>query len=631
MLDLARFLVGVALLALGPGWLLTHPLRRALARAERVVVALAVGVLASGVVLFRWNTWVEGRPGAPDGGLLLWILCGLASLAALALSLRDRGALRAAADGRRVAALLGLVALAPLPMVAVLIAPNGRLTPVDVERTQDEPLHQVLVGEFLRPGPVQVPWLAGHPMSPYEFLTPATQAAFVRAAGVDPMRLADRYLPVGLSALACATAFVLIRRLTSSDGAAGLGAASLAWAGDPSAIALFTSQLHSALAYVACACGVLLLHLGLDEDRAPPARRAALGLAAFAFGCVFQLKTTLFATLALAMVGLAAWRIVTSRRLDVLGTGVAMAVVMAVLGTEYVEAATASPLSFSPGRAYAMVLSELPAPWSALGASRLVALAVGLPLALVAALNLKLAGVPWAVARFRAGARPGAAATFLILAAAVGTVLMISVYAPANPGSLVPFWFAQHPLLLTGQTILGAGAAAWVGRAAGRMRALRWSGLAIPGVLSLVALPGLMGDDPLRFPLAEVRCGEWLFAHTDPADPVLIPEAALGVALYSLRPMVYVHVPIFEGDKPNEIAPAQFLEQILAAAHARRALVAGVFEEPDVRRVRELARRTGARFLYVAPPALLSVSPEEAFGAPVARCGGEGAIFEIAR
>ncbi len=617
-----RFVGASIALVLVPGWVLVHPVRRRLQAAERFVLVPILGGLATGAAHYLWNIHADGVGALPGTDVFLAVWCVGFAVAAVALRVRSGPVPRARSDAKLWITLALLIA--PVPPTVLFATPNGRATEHYVESDMDEFLHYAIVGEFLRPGPVQLPWLAGYPMPPYQYVEPSLRAAYVRAAGVDPIRLATRLLPIPLVGLACAAGYVLARRLLRSHMAALLAALSLVYAGDYFTVWGFVLQAHSVVAYLALAAGVTLLDVARGSRC-----RGALVLGAFSLALIFQLKTPLYVTCAFALVAAAAIDLARRRDATIFWIGVLTAAFTLPLATGYLTSATSNPLGFFPGEAYAHIARQLPAPWDALGALRPVAFVVGSVLMLTAAANLKLLGLGWMRRALRRGVRPGSAALFLLSAVAIGTVLVGSVYVPTNLDTPAPFWFLQHPLLMTAQLMFGAGIAEWLRRPGRLSRRAGCVLLALPALCVAPFLPTMIGEDPTLFPRAEVDCARWLLEGSDPADRVLARETALSFPVFSLRPSVYTHVPSVAGEKDNGVAPEAYLAEMLAVARERRAKANAWFEAPTAGDALQLATELEARWVYLGPGEELAFEPESALGAAVTTCGRGGRLYRV--
>ncbi|MFN7950992.1 MAG: hypothetical protein U0610_04655 [bacterium] len=639
--ETAQLGIATVLLVGLPGWVLTQPLAAALDRDERCVVAGNLGLATTALVHLLWNSHLAPIAWLPDTTTALRAGCAGATLVAAIRWLRARRApAPRASEARRGAGWLTLaMALAPIPALLPFATPNGQLDATGIRFDMDELTHFYLVGSLLREGPPSVSTLAGFPMPPYQFLVPSLTAAYLRIVDVDPIVLQCRWLPLVTIALASASFWILARRWLTSAHAAVLATLALAYAGDPVTTWGLTSQTHSAVAYASFACATFLL--GAGSEPSPPrvgaaaggGRAAALVAAGVLVATLFQSKAPLFFTAAgalgtFALDGL--WRRRDPRGVAALA---AMIASVAVIGIDHWGSVRGSPLGLAPGANVAAALASLPAPWNVLGGSRAIGFVLGLVLIVALVGNLRWLALPWWLRRARRSRSISPATGFLLAAIAGGLVAADVVHEPDHPASLAPLWFVQHPLLIASQLAAGAAASAWLlaaPRAAYRRRCAALAALAL-GSTALFTIALGVGDDPLRFERAERDCGAWLREHSALDARVLHAPARTGLPIFSLRASVLALEPILKGEKPNAIAPTEYLDRLHATVAARRAEVERFFATPDAEEARAIARRLDASFLFLGEHDPIAVDPTTTFGAPLTSCGEGGRVFPLAR
>ncbi|MBK7977207.1 MAG: hypothetical protein IPK07_29415 [Deltaproteobacteria bacterium] len=138
-----------------------------------------------------------------------------------------------------------------------------------------------------------------------------------------------------------------------------------------------------------------------------------------------------------------------------------------------------------------------------------------------------------------------------------------------------------------------------------------------------------VGDEPQRFERAERDCGEWLREHTALDARVLHDPERTGLPIFSLRASVLALEPILRGDKPNGIAPPDYMAALTRAVDERRAAVGRFVAATRASEANAIADELGASYLFLGGDDPLGVDPVEAFGTPLTTCGGEGRIFAV--
>ncbi len=644
----ARLLAATLLFGVVPGWLLTEPLARRLARSERWVVGTVTGLVATGLFHYLWNVHVAAIAGAPGTTVALIGWCALTSCGALGCMGWAR---RAPAASDRDAPLVAdarldvgwTLALFLLPVAASLpfATPNGRVGESVVSFDLDEFTHLNLVASMLRAGPPTANSLAGFPMPPYQFLVPSLSAAYVRVTAVDPILLHCRWLVILTLGLATSAAFVLARRLLETRRAAVIAALTLCFAGDAFTTWGFVTEIHSAVAYASLVVALTLLAIvwqPRDAGQSGLARRrgvadaSALLLAGLLIASLFQSRAPLFFTCGGAL-GLVAIERTLLRRDLRAWLAVATALMWGVaLGGGAGGSIRDSPLGLGPGANGAALLAHLPAPFDLLGQSRWLGLGVGVVAVIGGVANLRLVGLPTLIRAVRSGGRPGPVALFLATAVALGLGAANVVYERGNAGGIAPLWFVQHPLLLASQLAAGMAIDAWIARArqaAGARRRTLVAAFSCVALTALVTLSLGAGEDPQTFERVERDCGEWLRAHTAVDDAVLHHPRRTGLPMFALRASVLSLEPILEGSKLNGLAPESYMNLLRREVAERRAALDRFFTTSDPAVAVDVARRYRARYLFLGPGETLAFSADSAFGAPATRCGVGGTIHPL--
>lgn len=635
--ETSRLAIATVALVVLPGWALTTPLARRISPADRAVCAGVLGLVTTALVHYLWNTHLAARPSWPgtDAALRAW--CAASALVVIGAASRGRPRHRAPTrDEARWRGALAALAFAAVPALFPFADPNGRIDDAGISFDMDELTHFYLVGSMLRPGPPSVSTLAGFPMPPYQFAVPSLTAAYLRIVDVDPIHLQCRWLPLLTFALIATSAAVLARRVLGSPVAAVAAALALLYAGDAATTWGLVGQTHSAVAYATFVVAAFLVLTALDARDGSPASSpratsdgastAAMIASGWLFASLFQSKAPLFFTSGAALGWLALVRLVTRRDPRTLVALATMVIAACLIASDRWGSVRYSPLRIAPGSNLAAALSMLPPPWSKLGASPALAFAAGLPLVALVIGNVRWLGLrsAWRTSQLRPGL--DSARHLLGAASLAGLVAANIVYEPDNPGGLAPLWFAQHPLLVVSQLVAGIGfASMW------RRRRVAIAAASAAVTLTTLATVSLgVGDEPQRFERAERDCGDWLRLHTRVDARVIHDPERTGLPIFSLRASVLALEPILRGDKPNGIAPPDYMAALAHAVEERRAALTRFLTTTDATEARAVADRLGAGYLFLGPGDRLGLDPDGPFGAPLAACGDGGRIFALA-